>query len=168
MMRHDADAPRGRAHCIAPLYHEMQIAVAIRLASCRTARRRGPSPGLFVFLMSAVLTLGMCWGVVIYGWTTEGEANTVVPLLFGGSETVRVKTTPKRILLEVVSHKEWSRYGPVSGVAYYRRGPCHIVIPEGWLIDVQPVRQRARLVDDENTDTLIHEILHCYYGGWHG
>lgn len=53
-----------------------------------------------------------------------------------------------------------------AGYAMIYDSPCSINIPTGELVRLVPALGRVA-VDYDFSDTLIHEILHCYLGDWH-
>lgn len=83
------------------------------------------------------------------------------------------RMTPATMTLRVVEARGFATEAAEGGVpgatafTRYRREPCEISVPEGWLIEADPQRGRARFAVRENSDSLAHEILHCLRGAWH-
>jgi hypothetical protein len=83
------------------------------------------------------------------------------------------QTMPAMSIILHVQSREQFYHENGSGVAGYTRfawlghPECEITIPSDWVIEAWASRGYARFVDDANSSTLAHELLHCISGSWH-
>lgn len=78
---------------------------------------------------------------------------------------------PTTITLQILPREEFYRRASeptVLGFAQPGLSPCTISIPEGWEVQFSPGARYARWRNDNNGNTLAHEMLHCVRGHWHG
>lgn len=77
-------------------------------------------------------------------------------------------TEPLVMRLEIMEAGKFKKENPGdAAIAYPHASPCTIVIPSGWMIEAVPEMSFAQWQDDDNGNTLAHEILHCLRGSWH-
>lgn len=81
---------------------------------------------------------------------------------------IRTKLPPMDITLRIVPREEFEkRYINTAGITQWATRPCVIEIPSDWVVRFAPRMGYAHFMDEDNSNTLAHEILHCVHGPWH-
>jgi len=81
---------------------------------------------------------------------------------------VMKEITPLTMTLRVVENV--SDFGCPSwsfACTIFNRDPCEIILPAHQKVWLWPKRERAEWIDSFMSRTLVHEMMHCYYGDWH-
>lgn len=83
---------------------------------------------------------------------------------------IRTKLPPTDIILRILPREEFERkHGKqIAGITDWDQRPgCVIEIPSDWVVRFVPSMGYAHFMDEDNSSTLAHEILHCVHGPWH-
>lgn len=126
-------------------------------------------------------------GGLFAGWATALFTYFLIPELPKPRvEFPRVKSSvmpayPKEVLIKFVDRELFNRSsttrltalvnglapGTVSAYTIIHDQPCTIVMPSDFDLWLFPESGHAFFDTKETSDTLAHELAHCFYGGWH-
>lgn len=131
-------------------------------------------PPLFPFILAAIVFM-ICGGVIgaalrdSIRWSDYAQPIELSETERSYREAI-VETNPNVMILRIVDGAKFDEIKPTPNTiafASISTFPCEITIPAGYKIRFAPKEKTARFENQENANTVAHEILHCLRGSWH-
>jgi hypothetical protein len=131
------------------------------------------------YLLGCVVGGGIATMLCMFPWVVPVPAHHSYPLIPTG--VTSVPAYPRDMMLRFVDRKEFydskltiatarvngTTAKNLAAYTMINDNPCTIVIPLPVSFYVFPQLGKAGFADNEEADTIAHEILHCLYGSWH-